>query len=290
MNTNHSAPIEEESEAFSEIGLKRLLLFADVLLLAAFIACVIVFFVRLSQRSSGSVPDSYTAVQAEPSGAESTAELEGEDVPYQAPATPAGPPATLAETSGAKENINVAALQQQGESIVGWIYCPGTSIEYPIVQGEDNEYYMDHNREGRKDSAGAIYLDCRNDSSYSDEQIMIYGNLMSDGTMFSPLVQYLNQAFFDSHPIFELYTAAGKYILYIYAAHRGSPAMSNYPIWFMDAAARDNFVAGEKASSAIKSAVQVKDTDQLVALVTSSDFDAGEDARVIVRAALRPAS
>ena len=297
MDTKYSSQYEEESEEFSQAGLRRLLLLVDALLLAAFLACTVVFFIRLANRAagSGSVPsDSLGAsasageyVQnADPESGTGTAEAD----PGSSQQAVSVPAVTLAETSGARGNVNVASLQQQGESIVGWIYCPGTSIDYPIVQGEDNEYYMEHNRAGKKDSAGAIYLDCRNDRSFSDEQIMIYGNLMSDGSMFSPLVQYLNQAFYEQHPVFEFFTAAGKYSLSVYSVHRGSPAMSNYPIWFMDAASREAFIAGERASSAIQSSVQVQETDQLISLVTSSDFDAEEDARVIVRCVLRPVS
>lgn len=288
MDKKRFSPIEEESEEFSETGLRRLLLLTDALLLAALLACIIVFIVRMSGRSSPSSGEVYpdSAVASVQTG---TAE-NGENSEQQPADVPAVPAATLAETSGSKGNVNVAALQQQGEPVAGWIYCPGTSIDYPIVQGEDNEYYMEHDFSGKKNSSGAIYLDCRNDASFSDEQIMIYGNLMSDGSMFSPLVQYLNQSFFDQHPVFEFYTPSGKYMISVYSAHRGSPAMSNYPIWFMDAAQRDAFISSETAASAIRSAVQIQEGETLISLVTSSDFDAGEDARVIVRGVIRPAA
>ncbi len=85
-----------------------------------------------------------------------------------------------------------------GANVVGWLTIPGTKIDYPVVKGDDNDYYLDHDIKGNENKHGAIFMDYRNDP-YSDENLIIYGHHMKDGTMFKDLVKFKDRDFFDDN-------------------------------------------------------------------------------------------
>ena len=86
----------------------------------------------------------------------------------------------------------------------GWISIPGTSIDYPVLYLEgDNEYYLTHNYMEQYDSYGSIYLD--GNQYIGAKNMTIYGHNINAyyESMFKPLVNYEDQAFFDEHPVVE---------------------------------------------------------------------------------------
>ena len=91
--------------------------------------------------------------------------------------------------------------RETNPDIVAWIYIEGTKINYPIVQGEDNRYYLKHLFSGEWNGSGCIFLDFRNDASFADRHSIIYGHHMKNGTMFTDIDKYKKQEFFDEHPV-----------------------------------------------------------------------------------------
>ncbi len=77
-----------------------------------------------------------------------------------------------------------------------WININETDVDYPVVQTDNNEYYLDHNFTGEDSKAGTIFIDYRNDIS-EDKNIVIYGHFMRDRTMFSDIAQYKKEDFFN---------------------------------------------------------------------------------------------
>lgn len=75
--------------------------------------------------------------------------------------------------------VDFAALRETNPDIVAWIYIEGTKINYPIVQGEDNSYYLKHLFSGEWNGSGCIFLDFRNDASFADRHSIIYGHHIS---------------------------------------------------------------------------------------------------------------
>ena len=93
----------------------------------------------------------------------------------------------------------LAGLREQNPDIVGWITVPDTNIDYPIVQAEDNDYYLRRDLNGEPAKPGTIFMDyrCAGDGSgYS----IIYGHNMKSGSMFGTLKRFGDRAFFDTHP------------------------------------------------------------------------------------------
>lgn len=118
--------------------------------------------------------------------------------------------------------IDWAALQRVNPDIVGWIRIPDTVVNYPIVKGDSNEKYLNKTFEGKTATAGAIFLDYRNNSEFTDYISVIYGHNMKNKSMFSVLREYLKPEFLESHKSIEIYTPYWAKVYspsYVYTAH-----------------------------------------------------------------------
>lgn len=95
--------------------------------------------------------------------------------------------------------VDFDKLSEINSSSVGWIEIPVLGISYPIVQGEDNDYYLRHDINNNFAWSGAIYLDYRSNPELNEEHTTIYGHHMNDGTMFTSLLKYDNEDFFKKN-------------------------------------------------------------------------------------------
>lgn len=82
---------------------------------------------------------------------------------------------------------------------VGWITVNGTTLDYPVMQGETNSTYLNTDPYGEYSLAGSIFLDCRNASDFSDDYSILYGHHMAGGYMFGCLDDYFSEEFFEGH-------------------------------------------------------------------------------------------
>lgn len=91
-------------------------------------------------------------------------------------------------------------MYETNSDLAGWIVIDGTDINYPVVQSKVyQEFYLDHNFDGEEDNAGSIFADARNDLLLPDDNIIIYGHNMKDGSMFGTLQYYLNKDYYNKH-------------------------------------------------------------------------------------------
>ena len=93
------------------------------------------------------------------------------------------------------KEIDFEGLRKINEDLVAWIQIPGIGLDYPVVQGEDNEYYLYHTFQKENNKAGSIFLDYRNHDDFTDRRVILYGHNMKDGSMFSNLKQYQDSVF-----------------------------------------------------------------------------------------------
>ena len=91
--------------------------------------------------------------------------------------------------------IDFEGLRAINEDIVAWIQIPGIGVDYPVVQGADNEHYLHYTFDGKANQAGSIFLDYRNRADFTDSKVILYGHNMKDGSMFSNLKKFQNADF-----------------------------------------------------------------------------------------------
>ena len=127
--------------------------------------------------------------------------------------------------------VDFEALAQVNPDVVGWIYIPDTNINYPIVQGQDNDHYLTHMFDGKRNRAGAIFMDYRCDPYFYDRHTIIYGHHLKNKTMFSRLMRYKKQAFYDEHTQILLVTPTAYYSLRVFS---GYVANNRSSAWDLD--------------------------------------------------------
>ena len=112
-----------------------------------------------------------------------------------------------------------AALYQENEDFVGWLSIEGTGIDYPVLQCEDDEYYLHHDFYGEDSKYGCLYV--REQADLDDgTNFIIYGHNMRDGAMFGDLDLYLKESFFQEHPTIHFDTLYEERVYEIVAVFR----------------------------------------------------------------------
>ena len=106
--------------------------------------------------------------------------------------------------------ISFTALEDEGTDSKDWITVPGTTIDYPLVQGTDNAYYLTHDAFGNESRAGAVFINYLNAKDFSDNKTIIFGHNMADGSMFSDLNKYGDEAWGREHSTLTIQSADGS--------------------------------------------------------------------------------
>ena len=125
----------------------------------------------------------------------------------------------------AKKDIDFAALKEENADIYSWITVPGTVIDYPVVQRADElDYYLNHNLDGSTGYPGCIYTQNLNSTDWMDNNTVIYGHNMKNGSMFAGLHSYRDPEFFEEHPYVYIYTETETRVYQIFAAYEVTDA------------------------------------------------------------------
>ena len=102
-------------------------------------------------------------------------------------------------------------------NMVAWLTVDDTNIDYPVMQGEDNNEYLNKDPFGGYALSGSIFLDSRNDPEFKDYYSLIYGHHMEHGMMFGAIDEYLNEDYFNSHRTGSLVVGKKTYKIRIFA-------------------------------------------------------------------------
>lgn len=110
--------------------------------------------------------------------------------------------------------IDFNALKKESDDIVGWIYVPGTRINYVVAQGETNNTYLRHLPNGEYSENGTIFMDMDGAApGMVDQQTTLYGHHMNDGAMFEPIDASMDQKVFDTFKKVYYITPEMTYVL-----------------------------------------------------------------------------
>lgn len=221
-------------------------------------------------------PPETTAVTATDSGgsvvsaAETTAE----------PTRQTEPPATAPPPLAPDFTPDWAALREVNPDIVGWIWQSGTTINYPILKGEDNEQYLKTTYNNKSSKLGSIFLDYR--SELAGRNAVIYGHNAGNGKMFATLVKYKNRSYYDNNPYFYIMTEAGTEKYQIFAAYQVTTDSDTYTFSFESDAAYETYLSKILMRGAYNTGVTVGADDKTVTLSTCTNT--GKQIRFVVHA------
>lgn len=107
--------------------------------------------------------------------------------------------------------INFTKLEKKYPDLVGWIYCKGTRIDYPVVKSHDNKEYLNQAPDKTYSGAGSIFCDYRTEKPFEDPLTIVYGHHMRDGSMFHCLEDFKKSDYIKKHNTIYFYTKAGGY-------------------------------------------------------------------------------
>lgn len=106
--------------------------------------------------------------------------------------------ATVPEKKDEAPVVDWAGLKAVNSQVVGWIQIPGSQINYPVYQTTDNEYYLHTNAKGEWSIGGQIFMDYENNpNGLIDQQTILYGHHMRNGSMFQFIGALNDQSTFN---------------------------------------------------------------------------------------------
>lgn len=165
--------------------------------------------------------------------------------------------------------VDFDALSQINPDIVGWIYIEGTAVNYPIVQGADNDHYIRHLPDGTKNSSGSIFLDCDAEPDFSGKNSVLYGHNMRNGSMFQVLMHYKEQLFYESHPTALVMTPEKNFKIRFFSGYVADLADEAWELFFAEEE-YGSWLEAIAGRSCFESDVMPEETDRVLTLSTCS--------------------
>lgn len=174
------------------------------------------------------------------------------------------------DSNNEEYKIDFVKLKQKNSDAIAWIKVNGTDIDFPVVKGTDNSYYLTHNFDKEKNKAGWIFADYRNKFDGTDKNIIIYGHNMKNGSMFASLKDVIKEEWYNNEN--------NKYIALITENENCKyQVFSVYQIETEEYYLQTNisnfkeFVEKIKGRSKKKFNVDIKETDSILTLSTCAD-------------------
>lgn len=173
-----------------------------------------------------------------------------------------------------KNPVNFAELQGINPEVIGWIRVGAVNISYPVAQAADNEYYLHRTFKKVDNFAGCIFENCDNSPYFTDQNTIIYGHNMKNGSMFGQLKKFSEQETLDKNPYFWIFTKDFIYQYRIFSSSVVSKIGDPYIVRFSEEDFQ-KFIDKSIASSEIDCGdVTVTTNDRIVTLSTCTGNDA----------------
>lgn len=161
--------------------------------------------------------------------------------------------------------VEFELLREKNTDICAWLISEGTGIDYPIVQGEDNEYYRRHLFSGDMNRFGCLYIDAAQTADFSEKNTVIYG-----GSQLDSIYKYARQDYYDILPSMTICTPDETYTLLLYAGARTDNIEGAIKTDFADNAEFMDYLSWLKENSAFHSNVSISESDKIVTLCANN--------------------
>lgn len=184
--------------------------------------------------------------------------------------------------------LKLEELQKENNEIIGWLEIEGTNINYPVLQGTDNEFYMKNNYKKEKSKDGSIFLDKSYNWDIPSSNLLLYGHNNKNGIMFQDLLKYKNEDFYKEHTKIKFTTNKEDNVYEIISVfysrvyYKSEKNVFRY-YYFVNANNEqeyNDFVNNAKKSSIYDTGVNANYGDQLLTLSTCEYSQ--EDGRFVV--------
>ncbi len=174
-------------------------------------------------------------------------------------------------------SVEFSKLKNKYPQIVGWLYLPETQLNDPVMQGKDNQFYVDHLPDGKENRSGSLFVDFRDRGDLAGWKSVIYGHNMKNGTKFGTLLRYRSADYYREHPYLFYLTENAVFRLEIFSGIYISMNSSFYDT--IESLEEKNALLNEtRSKSVFSSEIQVSDSDSIVMLSTCT---AGEERFVL---------
>ena len=190
--------------------------------------------------------------------------------------TPATEPVTYWEPAPVTDDpmmeemaqINIAALRETNEDVLGWIRIPDTKVDYPLMQGEDNDFYLNHTWDKQPNSVGSIFLEHLNSPDLTDYNTVVYGHNMKNDSMFGQLENYALQHYWQEHPYVYIATADGVFRYEIFAFFRAEVDSMTYSLNILQDETKTAFLKLSSENAWYDTGIVPELTDRILTLST----------------------
>lgn len=183
--------------------------------------------------------------------------------------------------------IDFPAWQSLNGDVQAWVYNKAIRVDHPVLKSPDNEYYLTHDVDHSPKAMGSIFFDFRNHTDFTDSNTIIYGHNFDNGLMFSNLVWYKSQQYFEQNPYYYLYTPEQVFRVDISAGIVVSETDTTYLVVGFDSErAFRNLIQTIEENSVIDTGVSLTTRDRLVTLYTCTNDWQGQ--RFVVIGKLTP--
>lgn len=154
------------------------------------------------------------------------------------------------------------------EDFTGWLYYEPLKINYPVVRGNDNDYYTHYTFENEKNNSGAIFMDFLNKPDFSNYNTIIYGHNMRNGTMFGSLKKLLSDdTILEENPYFYIFTEDKVYMYEIFAVYITNANSQTYDL-IDDEETQEDYLTYISETASWLSEKEVTAQDKIVTLST----------------------
>lgn len=177
-----------------------------------------------------------------------------------------------AEVKKKLSNLSLEPVRKESKNVRYWIYIPGTRINYPVMQAQDNSFYLHHSYKGKWLFSGSIFMDCSNKYDFSDFNTIIYGHHMNDGSMFAGLIKFMNRSFVQRHPYIYLTKDGQSTVFRIFAASEVPTNSFVYNTDLTTDGEKETFIKEALAGSKFDLGVKPTKDDHLLTLSTCTNF------------------
>lgn len=183
--------------------------------------------------------------------------------------------------------VDLLALREVNGDVAGWIDIPGTELSYPLMQGPDNQYYLNRNWKNQASSGGSLFLEWTNRKDLSDFHTIVYGHRMRDDSMFGTLKYYDSLDFWREHPCVYVALYGRVYRYEIFSAQQAEVRGIVYRLDLQQSGLEEEFVQYCVENSVIDTGVTPDPEGRFLTLSTCVDNGRNYAKRWVVHAVLR---